>query len=128
VVRSIGGCETNAQVVDGSIYDLPHQTYDAVSSFFVSESITGDPAQFKEAVNGLIDSVKPGGLIVVAHMLGSEGYYAGEDTSFPAVAVGVEDLKKVYAGKADVEVTQVKAAQEAREGYHGMAIVVGKKR
>lgn len=121
------GVKDKARVIYGSIYDLPSETYDAISAYFVSESITDDPVKFEKAVTKFVESVKPGGFIMAAHMLGSKGYYAGKGTSFPAVSVNVDDLKKVYRNKADVQVVQVNAKQESRKGYKGMAIVTGKK-
>jgi hypothetical protein len=124
---ALDSVKEKAQVISGSIYDLPHEVYDVVSSYFVAESITDDFAKFEKAVTSLIDSVKPGGFIMIAHTLGSKGYYAGQDNFFPAVAVGIEDLKKVYEGKANVQITRVNAAKEVRQGYDGIAIALGKK-
>lgn len=125
---SLREARSKAKVLDGNIYDLPEGEYDAISSYFVSESITDDPEKFDEAVRSLVGAVKPGGFIMVAHMLGSEGWPAGEGTDFPALPVTVEDLERVYGDLADVEVVQVSATPEAREGYHGMAIVVGRRK
>jgi hypothetical protein len=116
-----------ARVLEGSIYDLPKSEYDAISSFFVSESITDDRQQFQQAVRSLVEAVKPGGFIMVAHMIGSEGYPAGEGTHFPAVSVTTEYLQQVYSDIAEVNIVQVSGTPEAREGYHGMAIAVGRR-
>lgn len=117
-----------AKIIQGSIYNLPRNEYNAVSSFFCAESITDNPEKFQEAIDSLIDSVKPGGLIITAHMLGSKGYPAGENTNFPALSITTEDLEKVYEEKANVRVMKVNAPQAVREGYHGMAIVIGRKK
>ncbi|MEK7152724.1 MAG: hypothetical protein AAB834_02150 [Patescibacteria group bacterium] len=119
-------CE-KAKVVAGSIFELPHEAYDAISSYFVAESITDDLETCKKAVNRVLNAVKPGGFISMAFMLGSEGYPAGVDTFFPAVAIDVPQLRGMYFGKADVEIVQVPAKPGARPGYTGMAVVTGKK-
>jgi hypothetical protein len=119
---------SKARILDGTIYDLPESEYDAIGSYFVSESITDDPEKFREGVFSLVRAVKPGGFIMIAHMLGSKGWPAGEGTNFPALPVTAEDLEEVYGNIADVEVMQVSATPEARKGYRGMAVVVGRRK
>jgi hypothetical protein len=116
-----------AEIVTGSIFELPHEFYDAVSSYFVAESITDDMETCKKAIYRLVDAVKPGGFISMAFMLGSEGYTAGKNTSFPAVAVDVHDLRGIFMGKADMEVVRVPAKPGVRPGYTGIAVATGRK-
>lgn len=119
---------SKAKVVEGSIYELPKEEYDAVSSFFVPESITDDKQKFEYALLTLISSVKPGGFMMFAHMLGSSGYHAREGKFFPAVPVTVDDLNQIYSKFADVSVIKVSEPPEARKGYSGMAFVIGRRK
>jgi len=118
----------------GSIYDLPQKQYSAVSSFFCTESITDKPKEFQKALESLMSSLRPGGLFVVTHMVGSEGYYAGEGTKFPAVNFSEDDLKRAYQSIdviSDFHLERAEASageKKAREGYHGMAVVIGHKK
>ena len=126
--------KNKVEIKAGSIYDLPREEYSAVSSFFCAESITDKPEEFKKALDSLIDSLKPGGIFIVAHMVGSEGYYAGEGTKFPAINLTEEDLNRSYGSMesiADFHLERAEAGEgekKAREGYHGMAVVIGRKK
>ena len=112
-----------AHVVAGSIDELPKEKSDAVVSFFVPESTTDNWAEFERRVNSLLDFSKPGGFLMVAHMLGSKGYPAGEGTKFPAISLTMEDLKKVYVGKADGKIIHVEAPPRGkrRRRLHGVS-------
>jgi 16S rRNA G527 N7-methylase RsmG len=120
---------SEAKVGYGDIFDLPAETYDAVTAFFVAESITGEVSKFEQATASLINSVKPGGLIVTAHVVGSEGWYAGSDTNFPAVFLTERDLEHVYSVLPAVTVTTFMHGDSpaARKGYQGLALVVATK-
>ncbi len=117
------------QVKKASIYKLPKEKYDAVSSFFTAEGISDKMQDFQSAISSLVASVKKDGIIMTAHMVGSSGYFAGERTSFPSVQITVADIENAFAGKADVHVHLIGHGKEkpARLGYHGMALVIGKK-
>lgn len=129
------GCEANAKaavnITEGNIFELPEAQYDLVSSYFVAESIVDSNMPFREAMQSLAKAIKPHGVLIVAHMVGSEGYYAGEGTLFPAVNLSVADLKEAYAD-ADLDCTIVpvgeNTSEKAREGYHGMAVVIARHR
>lgn len=126
---SIDQARKHSNILAGSTYDLPKEKYDLVSSFFCSESITEKMPDFEDAVHCLLDSVKPGGYVVVAHMLDEiVGYPAGERTHFPSIILSIEDIERTYAGRADVEIKVITEEEKTREGYSGMALVVGKKK
>jgi len=118
-----------ARVKVGKIETLPEEKYEVVMSFFATEGVYDDITKFKKAIQKLISSTKKGGLIITAHMIGSRGYYAGERTSFPSVNLTVSDLEHEFAGleKLTVDLVSHSNQQSVRLGYHGMALVIGKK-
>lgn len=118
-----------ATVRTGSIFELPADRYDAVMCFFVAESITADPDEFATAVDRLMRSVKPGGLFVTAHMVGSTGYDAGPDVHFPACDLTMPEIERVYRphGTFHSLLTTHDDERAARPGYHGMAALVGRR-
>lgn len=118
----------SAQCIPGDIYTLPESTYDFVSSYFVAESITTDKAQCTHALTSLLKSVRPSGGFMVVLMVGSKGYPAGESTHFPAVDLSLTEIRNIFSAIPGVtaKTTLARDAHEkARDGYHGMAIVMG---
>jgi 16S rRNA G527 N7-methylase RsmG len=114
----------------GDIFNMPAETYDAVSSFFVAESITHEFPKFIKATTTLLNSLKNGGIVVAAHMVGSIGWFAGEGTNFPAISLTVPQIESAYSVLHDLSVTFFNHGLEqvaARDGYSGMALVVGRK-
>jgi len=121
-------------VKNGSIYHLPKNKYDFVSSYFVAESISDCYLQFQLALNKIVDSVIPGGVIVTTHMLYSEGYQAGKNTKFPAVNISLdhirESLIKTGLKQSNFKIWPVLTKQfeeKVRDGYQGMAVVIASK-
>lgn len=118
-------CELGNSVL-GSVFALPKSRYDIVSSYFVTESITSSRQEFWLATRNLATTVRPGGIIIAAHMVGSRGYQAGEGTHYPAVELSVEEIVQAYrdAGLtfslSVVEQTMLKA----RDGYQKMMVVI----
>lgn len=118
-----------ANIDFGDIYKLPKDTYDCVTSYFVAESITDSKINFRASIVAMSQSLKSKGVLIVAHMVGSEGYYAGLDTHFPAVNLSVDDLEQAYKD-AGLEFTITDISNnthipvKARTGYSGMALVV----
>ena len=84
---------------------------------------------FNEALENLIASLKPNGHFVTAHMIGSNGYFAGERTSFPAVNVDIEQIENIYHKHANFETYFVNHKHHAgvRKGYTGMSLFMGQK-
>lgn len=126
---SISKLRDVATVQSGSIFDLPTDRYDAVMCFFVAESITADRDEFATAVDGLMCSLKPGGVFVTAHMVGSQGYDAGPETHYPACDLSMPEIEKAYQshGTYRILLTTHDHEQAARPGYHGMAALVGRR-
>jgi len=122
------------KIKNGSIYHLPEDEYDFVSSYFVAESISDSYYQFQLALNNIVNSVVTGGIIVTTHMLHSEGYQAGENTKFPAVKISLDQLEeslvKTGLKKGGYKIWTVstrKPEEKVREGYQGMAVVIASK-
>ena len=120
-----------SRIVAGSVFALPAAAFDLVTSYFVAESITASRREFRVALRSLAASIRPGGLLVVAHMVGSLGWYAGAEGRFPAVRLDVEDLEDAYCDldlDFAINVVGEGAAVRARPGYHGMAVAVARRR
>jgi len=119
-----------AESISGDISNLPESTYDFFSSFFVAESITSNKRECVQALAALIGAVRPGGGFMVALMVGSKGWPAGEATHFPAVDLSLQEIKDIFNALPGVTGLSVIFAEDAyektREGYHGMAIVMGR--
>jgi len=125
------GCEEftkkRTKIKYGNIFDLPKNEYDLISSYFVAESIVDSQLPFREAIHSLRDALKTNGILIVAHMVGSEGWPAGEGTHFPAVNLTVDQIKTAYFD-ADMDIISMLTVthddKKAREGYHGMLLVI----
>jgi hypothetical protein len=119
-----------ATVIEGSIYSLPKGRYSILSSYFVAESITLTRSDFHRAIRSLAMALRPDGILVAAHMLGSREWQAGADTSFPAVSLTVADIEEAYRSAGlefAIQRFEAPPADKAREGYHGMAAVVARR-
>ncbi len=119
-----------AKSVAGDVYWLPEAAYDFVSSYFVPESITISKIEYSIAVNSLLGAVRPNGGFMMAFMIGSAGWPAGEGTQFPAVDLSFTDVQEMFEAipGIEAETTYVEDEHEkARPGYHGMSIVIGRK-
>ena len=117
----------NTIVQDGNIYDLPKEAYDCILSFFVAESITDDFGEVQLAISSLKSSLKPGGLLITGHTLGSVGYFAGMLTNFPATPLNQRDIQGFYDDFDNVKIqtTSHNRNYAPRKGYKGMAVIGG---
>lgn len=127
--HSLSTLQGVATVVNGDIYALPATTYDAVVSFFVAESITDSHQQCETAINNLIAATKPGGVVMVAHMLESSGWHAGYgNKQFPAVPLTTDDIREIYNDKlTDMTVIPCYGDGQIRDDDHGFVVVIGKR-
>jgi hypothetical protein len=67
------------RVLHAGADDLPVGRYGGASMFFVAESVTGDPQEFRAICARLACAVRPGGYVVAAFMAGMPSYeLAGE--------------------------------------------------
>jgi SAM-dependent methyltransferase len=116
-----------AEVKAGNILELPAGKYDAITCFFVMESITADPNVFAAGLSSLMRSLKPGGLFITAHMVGSQFYKTGPE-AFPACSLTFSEIEKSYEpyGSFRSILTAHSPQQAVRPGYDGMAALVGR--
>jgi hypothetical protein len=118
----------HAKIIEGDIFNLPKNTYELITSYFVAESIVDSKMLFHEALQSLSASLKKDGLLINTHMVYSEGYSAGESTRFPAVKLSLKQIKQAYLD-TDMKIIKIILFGEntkikVREGYHGMALVI----
>ncbi|WNM35021.1 hypothetical protein RKE30_33950 [Streptomyces sp. Li-HN-5-11] len=127
---SIQKLRTVAKVRAGSVYDLPVDRYEAITCFFVLESITADVDLVAAGLDSVMRSLKPGGLFVTAHMVGSTGYEVRPGQSYPACDLTMPEIEKSYEpyGTFRSILTSPSPQQAVRAGYHGMAALVGRRR
>jgi hypothetical protein len=113
-----------ARVEAASVHELPPAAYDAASMFFVAECCTEETETFVRAVRRAVATVRPGGLFVAAHILGSTGMHQHNGGFFPAYPATMDDLHLAYSGTA-IAVTRLTWGAESRPGYTGTAFAVG---
>ncbi|MFE1076058.1 hypothetical protein ACFW5W_33225 [Streptomyces sp. NPDC058783] len=113
----------------GSIFELSAARYDAVMCFFVAESITSDSGVFATSLDRLMRSLKPGGVFVTAHMVGSTGYRAGPKEPYPACDLSMREIEESYEpyGTFRALLTSPSEREAVRPGYRGMAALVGRR-
>jgi hypothetical protein len=120
----------HVEVAQGSVFDLPHESYDIGTMFFVAESITSDPGEFERAVHAFVDSLRPGAPFAAAFMKGSRGY-AVDTESYPAVAIDTRRVESCLAGVAyDCEIQVIElheTIEPLRDGYDGMILATGRR-
>lgn len=109
-----------------SVFSLPKARWDLGTMFFVAESITEDPAEFRAALAGFTGALKPGSPFATAFMAGSHGYpVAG--THFPALPINQDDVRRHFTelGASDLSVELLRTTHRVRDGYAGMIVATG---
>jgi hypothetical protein len=109
-----------------SVFSLPKARWDLGTMFFVAESITEDPAEFRAALAGFTGALKPGSPFAAAFMAGSHGYpVAG--THFPALPINQDDVRRHFTelGASDLGVELLRTTHRVRDGYAGMIVATG---
>ncbi len=66
----------------GSVFAMPERKWDAATMFFCAESITADREEFEAACRSYASCVKPGGALIAAFLVRSNGYVVA-DRPFP---------------------------------------------
>lgn len=114
------------EIRQGSVFDLPSEKWDIGTMFFVAESLSSQPAEFRAATESFLRALRPGSPFAAAFMENSAGYEVG-DTFFPAVPVSEEDIREVTAGLTEkVEIDRIDIdGKPLREGYSGMLLALG---
>jgi NNMT/PNMT/TEMT family len=109
-----------------SVYELPAQTFDIGTMFFVAESISSRLHQFEYAVHRFVAALRPGAPFAAAFMQNSRGYRVGE-IDFPAVPVSPRDVRQCVADVGLIhELFEIeKGDKPLREDYDGMILVTG---
>ena len=114
------------RVVSGGFRKLPVHEFDIGAMFFVAESVTGDRDEFEEFTERFIKSVRPGGHVIAAFMLGSDGYTVGDHT-YPAVRLEHNDLKFAERMLSSFKtINFARGSSPVRKGYSGMSLLMGK--
>ena len=100
--------------------------WDLGTMFFVAESITSEPAEFKRALEDFCALLKPDAAFAVTFMENSSGYVVGTKR-FPAVGIEEADVRAALAGLCnELEVYHPDdGIKPLREGYTGMILVHG---
>jgi hypothetical protein len=121
-----GAVLSRVEVVGGSIFNLPKETYEIGTMFFVAESITVLDREFRRATHCFVGSLKPKSPFAAAFMKGSRGYQVGS-SRFPAVAITEADVKDCLSEVArDVTIETITSDSPLRHGYDGMILATGK--
>ncbi|HEX9153420.1 MAG TPA: hypothetical protein VF809_01230 [Candidatus Saccharimonadales bacterium] len=112
-----------------NIFTLRKAEYDAGYTFFGPESITADMDEWRNATTTFARSVRPGGLVTMAFMMGSEGYDTPGEF-FPAVPIYCDDVAEVLDPWVDMlEVLPIDAERGARPingpQYTGIGLATG---
>jgi hypothetical protein len=109
-----------------SIFELPEAQWQLGTMFFVAESITQDPLEFRAAVGAFLSALEEDAPFAAAFMAGSEGYGVGR-TSFPALGVSRDDVESCMheLGARKLTVTQIEVPPGVRPGYTGMIVATG---
>jgi hypothetical protein len=100
-----------AGIEQRSVFDLPRAQWQVGTMFFVAESITEDPAEFRAALERFV---------------GALGYpVAG--TPFPALYITRDDVAQhlTELGVSGLDVQQIGEKPQVRPGYEGMIVATG---
>lgn len=113
-------------VTQGSIFDLPPATWDAATMFFCAESITKRQDEFEAACTSFARSVRPGGTLVAAFLVRSEGYVVA-DQLFPALNLSPDAVERVFAAHAkNIRCEAIGVVdREIASGYSGQLFLTG---
>jgi hypothetical protein len=115
-----------ASVTEKSVFDLPRSAWDIGTMFFVACSISTVLEEFREALHRFIGSLKPDAPFAAAFMDHSEGYVVNGNW-FPAVQIGVDDVKSALAPVAyNVKIERI-SSSTLRDGYKGMILAWGRR-
>lgn len=116
-------------VDQGSIFDLPERTWGMGTMFFVAESLTEDPREFRRAVARFVGALTPGAPFAAAFMEMSQGYDVG-GRRFPALAIDEAGIGDVLSELCRTVATHRIAlpATPVRGGYEGMVVALGSAR
>jgi hypothetical protein len=117
---------TKTTLHQGSIFDLPKRRWDAGTMFFCAESITGRQEEFEAACAAYAQSVKVGGTLAAAFLVGSSRYVIA-GSQFPILCLSAEAIEATFAHHAtDVRAEKIGMIdREIRSGYSGFIFLTG---
>jgi hypothetical protein len=107
------------RAVWGNVYQLRPQAFGAAGSFFVAESITSERDEWNLATENVVNSVRMGGVVIMAAMRNSEGYTTPDPEGkivFPAYQVYTADV----VGRLEELGVQVIPPTETSDISHGI--------
>jgi hypothetical protein len=110
----------------GSIFDLPERQWDAGTMFFCAESITGRREEFEAACAAYARSVRVGGTLAAAFLVGSSRYVIA-GSQFPILCLSAEAIESTFARHTtDVRAEKIGMVdREIRSGYSGFIFLTG---
>jgi NNMT/PNMT/TEMT family len=116
----------HAGIEEWSVFDLPKARWNLGTMFFVAESITEDPVEFRAAVAGFVGALTPGAPFAAAFMAGSDGYPV-DGTHFPALPIKPDDVSRhlIELGVREPSVDLLDTSYRVRDGYAGMIVATG---
>ncbi|MFK0118451.1 SCO2525 family SAM-dependent methyltransferase [Streptomyces sp. NPDC090994] len=114
------------RVERANLFDLGgRQRYDLGTMFFVADSMSECPQEFRRGVRCFMNTLSPGAPFAAAFMKESVGYQVG-DQHFPAYRVNEERARKSLAPfAAELEIHDLH--QVVRKGHEGMLLVLGRR-
>ncbi|MGH3727304.1 MAG: SCO2525 family SAM-dependent methyltransferase [Micromonosporaceae bacterium] len=114
-----------ARVARDSVFKLPERQWDVGTMFFVAESLTSVPTEFKTALRRFVLGLKRRAPFAAAFMRGSKGYRV-HDRWFPAVAIDEAHVEECLEPlTTDLRLHKVALGERLRPGYDGMILATG---
>jgi hypothetical protein len=115
-----------AGIEQHSVFKLPRAQWQLGTMFFVAESITEDPEEFRAAIEGFIGALQPGAPFAATFMSGSDGYPVA-DTRFPALRITPDHVTERFTdlGVSGLNVELTRTVHRVRPGYAGMIVATG---
>jgi len=109
----------------------PERLYDIGTMFFVAESISTSPEEFRTALRRFVGLLAVGAPFAIAFMENSLGYTVG-GRPFPAVQVDHRDVRSVLSplteGLTVHHESSAIGTDPLRKGYDGMILALGRKK
>jgi len=119
-----------AKVVELDMTMLKENAYDIATAEYLFESATRDCTEYRDSLLRYFRSVRSGGLVHLAYVVGSEGYTAS-GIEYPACPIMPDDVLKYAQDELiDIENYFTSASGQMREAddrhsYVGLGVLVG---
>jgi len=124
--QACAGSPGDAGIEQRSVFELSPARWQLGTMFFVAESITEEPEEFRTAIQSFVGALQPNSPFAATFMAGSHGYLVG-DTFFPALGIASDDVREQFEklGVSELSVDLLKTTDRVREGYTGMIVATG---